>query len=253
MESVRPSWRVVVGSETLLRWLSAANVFVLLAILGTGATVRLTASGLGCRHWPGCQPGEPFPQKGFHSYIEFGNRIVAGTVVIVTLVAWIVALIAPSASKRVRRLALVTFLGTFAQAPLGAITVYYDLNPWLVLVHFLLSIVIVTTAVLMFLEVWRVRTEAVPLNLYRLAQFVGAAAVVMLVTGTFATARGRIPGATTRWQSRGSATSSVRCTSTSGRRPCSPSHSPGSRSGCCAAAGGSPASRSWFSACSCSR
>jgi cytochrome c oxidase assembly protein subunit 15 len=46
----------------------------------------------------------------------------------------------------------------------------------------------------MFLEVWHVRTEAVPRNLYRLAQLVAAAAVVMLVTGTFATAAGPHPG-----------------------------------------------------------
>jgi cytochrome c oxidase assembly protein subunit 15 len=178
----------------MLRWLAAANVFALLGILGTGATVRLTASGLGCRHWPGCQPGEPFPQKGYHSYIEFGNRIVAGTVVFVTLAAWLIALVAPSATKRVRRLALVTFLGTFAQAPLGAITVYYDLNPWLVLTHFLLSLVVVTTAALMFLDVWQVRTEAVPRNLYRLALLVAAAGAVLVATGTFATAAGPHPG-----------------------------------------------------------
>ena len=43
-------------------------------------------------------------------------------------------------------LALATFLGALAQAPLGAITVYFDLNPWLVLSHFLLSIAILTLA-----------------------------------------------------------------------------------------------------------
>ena len=160
----------------------------------TGATVRLTASGLGCKHWPGCQPGNPFPQQGFHSYIEFGNRIVAATVVVVTLAAWLGARLTPSVSTRVRRLALFTFLATFAQAPLGAITVYYGLNPWLVLTHFLLSIVVLATAVLILLEAWDAPVEAVPANLRRLALLVGASACVLIVTGTFATAAGAHPG-----------------------------------------------------------
>ena len=54
-------------------------------IVSTGAVVRLTSSGLGCEHWPGCQPGQPFPEKGYHSYIEFGNRMVASVTIVLTL------------------------------------------------------------------------------------------------------------------------------------------------------------------------
>ena len=194
MATVRTFSRRFEVSAAAFRVVAATNAFVLLGILVTGATVRLTASGLGCKHWPGCQPGEPFPQKGFHSYIEFGNRIVAGMVVLVTLVTWLAALFAPTVSTRVRHLALFTFLGTFVQAPLGAITVYYDLNPWLVLSHFLLSIVVLATAVLILLEAWDAPVETVPANLYRLALLVAAASAVLVVTGTFATAAGAHPG-----------------------------------------------------------
>ena len=38
-----------------------------------GATGRLTGSGLGCEHWPGCEQHH-FEPRSFHSYIEFGNR-----------------------------------------------------------------------------------------------------------------------------------------------------------------------------------
>ena len=194
MATVRLFWRRFEISPASFRVVAAANAFALFAIMVTGATVRLTASGLGCKHWPGCQPGDPFPQKGFHSYIEFGNRIVAGTVVVVTLVAWLAARLAPSVSRRVSRLALFTFLGTFLQAPLGAITVYYGLNPWLVLSHFLVSIVVLATAVLILLEAWDVPVVEVPVRLHRLALLVGAAACVLIVTGTFATAAGAHPG-----------------------------------------------------------
>src|SRR5436305_1350509 len=54
-------------------------------IVVTGAVVRLTASGLGCEHWPGCQAGQPFPEKGYHSYIEFGNRVVGGVAIVLSL------------------------------------------------------------------------------------------------------------------------------------------------------------------------
>src|SRR5205085_3293595 len=76
-----------------LTLLSAAALYV---IVVTGATVRLTASGLGCEHWPGCQAGQPFPEKGYHSYIEFGNRLVGGIAIVLTLLAALGARRSPS-------------------------------------------------------------------------------------------------------------------------------------------------------------
>ena len=52
--------------------------------MATGATVRLTGSGLGCEHWPGCQPHH-FEPKSYHSYIEFSNRVIAFFTIVVTL------------------------------------------------------------------------------------------------------------------------------------------------------------------------
>ena len=92
------------------------------------------------------------------------------------------------------RLALVTFAGTFAQAPLGALTVHFHLNPWLVLSHFLLSMVILALGVVVLLEAWDVRGERVPGSLRRLALVVAGAAALMIVAGTLATAGGPHPG-----------------------------------------------------------
>ena len=66
------------------RRLALANAAALFVIVATGATVRLTGSGLGCEHWPGCQPHH-FEPRSFHSYIEFGNRVVAFLTILVTL------------------------------------------------------------------------------------------------------------------------------------------------------------------------
>ena len=36
---------------------------MLTVIVASGATVRLTGSGLGCKHWPGCTAGQPLPEQ----------------------------------------------------------------------------------------------------------------------------------------------------------------------------------------------
>jgi heme A synthase len=41
--------------------LALGSVGALWLIMVTGAAVRLTDSGLGCRHWPGCERGHPLP------------------------------------------------------------------------------------------------------------------------------------------------------------------------------------------------
>ena len=66
------------------------NAAALVVIVATGATVRLTGSGLGCEHWPGCTPHHFEPKSG-HSYIEFGNRVIAFLTILTTLVTWIFA------------------------------------------------------------------------------------------------------------------------------------------------------------------
>src|SRR5216110_608887 len=71
--------------------LALASTAALWLIMVTGAAVRLTDSGLGCRHWPGCERGHPLPAKNYHAYIEFGNCVVGGVVILVTLLAWLCA------------------------------------------------------------------------------------------------------------------------------------------------------------------
>jgi cytochrome c oxidase assembly protein subunit 15 len=171
----------------------------LIVIVATGATVRLTGSGLGCHHWPGCQPNEFFPARGYHSDVEFSNRVVATLTVLATLTLAVASLRTRALPRRVKTLAWLVFAGTLAQAPLGAITVYYDLNPYLVITHLLLSLVVLALGVLVLLEATRlVRGEAPALpSIARLGGAVLLAAVsALVVTGTLATAAGPHPGST---------------------------------------------------------
>jgi heme a synthase len=171
----------------------------LILIVATGATVRLTGSGLGCHHWPGCQPNVFLPERGYHSDIEFSNRIVASFTVLATLVLAVASLRTRAVGREVKVLAWLVFAGTLGQAPLGAITVYYDLNPWLVLTHLLLSLVVLSLGVLVLLEATRaVRGSGnelpVPARAGGIVML--AAAGVLVVTGTLATAAGPHPGST---------------------------------------------------------
>ena len=163
-------------------------------IVGTGAAVRLTGSGLGCEHWPGCTAGDPFPSNGYHSFIEFANRVVAFITIVVTLVAWLAARRTPGLLRGARLLALGVFLGTLAQAPLGLITVKLHLHPLLVMTHFLLSAVVLAGGVVLLVEALRLELGAVPplvpLRLRRIGLVFAGAAGVLVVSGTFATAAG---------------------------------------------------------------
>jgi cytochrome c oxidase assembly protein subunit 15 len=165
-------------------------------IVATGATVRLTGSGLGCPHWPTCNSTHALP-KGYHSDIEFSNRVVSFFTVVSTLALAIGAWRTPLLGRRARLLATAVCVGTLAQAPLGAITVYYDLDPYLVISHLLLSLTVLGLGVLVLIEASRlVRGGGSPLPaLARLGGVALLAAVgVLVVTGTLSTAAGRFPG-----------------------------------------------------------
>jgi cytochrome c oxidase assembly protein subunit 15 len=192
-----PRRRALAVSPATFRRIAIFAATALVLIVATGATVRLTGSGLGCEHWPGCQPGDPFPKKGYHSYVEFSNRVVAFFTVLATLVLAVTAWLTRGLGRPAKILATLVFVGTLGQAPLGAVTVYYHLNPWLVISHLLLSLAVLGLGVVVLLEATRlVRGGAAALPaLARAGGAVILAAIsTMVVTGTLATAAGKYPG-----------------------------------------------------------
>lgn len=141
-----------------------ANVIAQAGIVLTGATVRLTASGLGCPTWPECVDGSITPTsdqtEAFHKYIEFGNRLLTFVLLIVAIVS-LVAVIKhnrerKSSGHNKRRsltfLALGVLLGILVQAVLGGITVLTGLHPLIVAAHFMVSIGLITVAVVLLVR-----------------------------------------------------------------------------------------------------
>jgi heme a synthase len=174
--------------------LALVNTLLLWLIVGSGAAVRLTDSGLGCRAWPGCERGRPLPEKDVHAFVEFGNRLVGGVVITLTLVTWLAARQTPGLPTWARRVALLVFLGALAQAPLGYLAVATDLRWPVVMTHLLLSIALLAGAVVLAVEAFGLRDgrspPIVPLELRRVALVFVSTGFTLVVSGTFATAAG---------------------------------------------------------------
>ncbi len=170
-----------------------ASLAALWLIVSTGAAVRLTDSGLGCRHWPGCEKGHALPQKDYHAFIEFGNRLVGGVTILLTVVVALAARWTPL-GRAAKRLAAAVFLGTLAQAPLGYLAVQTDLRWPIVAAHLLLSMLLIAGAVvLVFFGYERVvgaSEPLVPRELQWLGTAAAVAALALLVSGALATAAG---------------------------------------------------------------
>ncbi|WP_425583883.1 COX15/CtaA family protein [Terrabacter aeriphilus] len=132
------------------RWVRpvlVANLVAEVGIVVTGGVVRLTGSGLGCSTWPECQPGSftpvRTPESAYHDLVEFGNRTLTGVVAVLALVTLYVVLTTWPDRRRMQLVAVGVLAGIPAQAVLGGITVLTGLNPWLVMGHFLLSMVLI--------------------------------------------------------------------------------------------------------------
>ena len=140
------------GVSVWLRRFAWATLAANILLIVTGGAVRLTGSGLGCPTWPRCTDSSftPHGEIGPHQLVEFGNRILTFVLVAIAVATYVAA--RQAARQRGRpdllRLAIVLALAIPAQAVLGGITVLTDLNPWVVSLHLVLSLAIVSTAVL---------------------------------------------------------------------------------------------------------
>jgi cytochrome c oxidase assembly protein subunit 15 len=123
-----------------------ALVFLYL-IMVTGATVRLTGSGLGCPNWPSCHGARPIPSAiAARPLVEFTNRMMSLPTTVFALTAWIMALRLRPRRRDLRWGSGLAVLGVLAQIVLGGLTVLLKLPPIMVAVHFLVSICILAAA-----------------------------------------------------------------------------------------------------------
>ncbi|MBB2987735.1 COX15/CtaA family protein [Terracoccus luteus] len=190
--------RVPAAPASWVRPIVVVNLVVEVGIVLTGGVVRLTGSGLGCTTWPECMPGSFTPTRvdatSYHDLVEFGNRTLTGLVGIVALLTiWAVVTRWPHRT-RMHVLALGTLGGIVAQGVLGGITVLTGLNPWFVMGHFLLSMVLVAVATALLRGTADEQGGPGPLTVHplarRLAQATALVGAVVLALGTVVTGSG---------------------------------------------------------------
>lgn len=178
-----------------LRRLALASIVANIGIVVTGGAVRLTGSGLGCPTWPRCEDNSfvPTGATGMHEQIEFGNRMLTYVLGIVVLSTLVGVYRSPLTRPDLRRLALVLFLGIPLQAVVGGISVLTDLNPWVVMLHLIISMDLVAVATLLYLRIGEgdgPPIALVPPHLRRLALALLGLTGVVLYLGTIVTGSG---------------------------------------------------------------
>lgn len=173
-----------------IRWAWASLVANATLVL-TGGLVRLTGSGLGCPTWPKCTTDSFVPHRalGFHGVIEFGNRMLTYLLVVAAIGTAVAVWRWAGSDRFMRRLVILMGLGIPLQAVIGGISVLTDLNPWVVSLHFLLSMVLIAASVLLLIRVRavdRVTIDVPNAWLIRLTYFALWAAVYFgtMVTGS---------------------------------------------------------------------
>jgi cytochrome c oxidase assembly protein subunit 15 len=142
-------WTLLAGPSFCRR--SAAVAVCALAVgIVSGGAVRLTGSGLGCSDWPSCTATSVVAPLQFHAWVEFGNRLVN---VVITL--GMVLVVAASFRRLPRRTDLVVLslglvAGMLAEIILGGETVLHKLAPQFVMAHFLLAVVLLVNAAVLY-------------------------------------------------------------------------------------------------------
>jgi heme a synthase len=152
--------RIVGGPYALRAW-AIVSLVMNIAIVVTGGLVRLTGSGLGCPTWPRCTEDSyaSHPALGIHGAIEFGNRLFTLLLIIAAALTFISAVLYRENGRPrsdLRWLAAALALGIPLQGVIGGITVLTQLNPYVVGLHLLLSMVLISLAVWLVRKTWHI-------------------------------------------------------------------------------------------------
>jgi cytochrome c oxidase assembly protein subunit 15 len=135
-----------------VEWACLAALVVNTLIVVTGGAVRLTNSGLGCPTWPECTGGSlvPVSTLGYHSVIEFTNRLLTYAVSAGVGVAILASMFQKPRRPVLVKLSWGLFLGVVLQAVIGGITVLTKLAPEWVALHMCVSMGMIAVSFLLW-------------------------------------------------------------------------------------------------------
>lgn len=162
-------------------------------IIFTGALVRLTGSGLGCADWPRCNSTKFVDVSTGHTLIEQANRLFTGVVSFSVIAAVLLAYFRTPKRKDLILLAWGLVVGVLVQIVIGGIVVLTGLNPYANMAHFLVSLVLVANAFILFRRSGGepdTYFRSGPRRIVTAIRLVVGSSSLALVTGTVVTASG---------------------------------------------------------------
>jgi cytochrome c oxidase assembly protein subunit 15 len=185
--------RVPRMSAGTFRRLTTANVAFLVAVVVSGAIVRVTNSGLGCHDWPNCSATQFVSVSTHHAAIEQINRILSGAIGVPLAFTVLGASVMTPRRADLVRLSWTLFGLFWFEAVLGGISVELKLAWVSVMGHFVLALALVGVAL-------QIRQRAREGTGPRRAQVTPAASVLVrvvyvwtigvVIAGTLVTAAG---------------------------------------------------------------
>jgi len=181
-----------VGPRGFLRVTQVALGLVVLNIV-SGAAVRLSDSGLGCPDWPTCSRHHLTPPLSLHPAVEFSNRMVVVAICVVAAGVLLAALRRRPRRRDLTWLAVGLVGGILGEAVLGGLVVYSKLNPYVVMIHFLVGIALLTVAVVLALRAGRAPGPGAPMvtpGVRRLALAMVGLLLLAVAAGTATTGAG---------------------------------------------------------------
>jgi cytochrome c oxidase assembly protein subunit 15 len=191
-------WRLTVSGVVIttrtFRIVTGVALGSLCVIIFTGALVRLTGSGLGCVDWPACNESQFIDVSSGHTFIEQANRLFTGFVSVSVILAVLTA--HRARPRRVDLIALAWFLvvGVLMQVVIGGVVVLTGLNPYANMAHFLVSMILIALALLLYRRAGVARPiqwfRSFPQDVVNFVRLLCLMSVVAVVTGTVVTATG---------------------------------------------------------------
>jgi heme a synthase len=180
-------------SPRTFRRLTVAVAVSLVAIVITGAAVRLTSSGLGCPDWPRCTATSIVAPASYHALVEFVNRVITSLVGVFVFGVAVGALLRSPRRRDLSWLSWSLVIGFAGQAVVGGLSVIYHLAPPWVMAHFLLSMAMLWVALVLVHRAdpaWAPKPPDVQRELLLLGRLLVAVAAGVLFLGTVTTGTG---------------------------------------------------------------
>ena len=180
-------------SPQAYRRITLVAALALAFIIVTGAGVRLTGSGLGCSDWPTCEQDQFVAPLEVNAMIEFVNRLITGLVSVAVMLAVLGSLVRLPRRRDLTLWSLGLVAGVLAQIVLGGLTVLFHLAPPFVIGHFVLSMVLMWNAVVLYERAGHDGSPGLPLvppRVRMLGRALVVTGAVVILSGTIVTGTG---------------------------------------------------------------